>query len=498
MGERNTSIRRKITVGFVIRFLFISIIAGAVSFNLLRIEERVKFNAITSKFLDTVLEIRRFEKNYFLYKNRQDYQAAISYIHIAEELILDHREQFDGTLKSAAGWPAAAVEENQRLSAPERLSEGILALLEEYRALFEKDFQLKTHPPKLEQELRKHGRELTDFAERLAQQEREQIQTMLSGTRRNLLIWTALFVVGAAVITILTFQIVIQPLNELESNMKKISSGNFEMLSLKSEDNEIKSINQAFNRMIRELFKQRQEIIRSEKLASLGTMLAGIAHEINNPLSNISTSSEILFEELEGSDTDLKKELSRQIISETDRAKDIIRTLLEFSREKDGEQRLVSLLTAVRDALTLVRGDLPAAVSVHTNVPAEITILADKQKIQRAFINLLKNAVDAIRDKGKAGSIQVAARKIGADEVEMTISDTGAGIPEGLLNKVFDPFFTTKDIGHGTGLGLYLTHRIIDQHHGTIKVESRPDEGTTFIIRLPAGNLHTKRTEDGR
>ena len=498
MAAKKTSIRKKMTIGFVIRFLFISIIAGAVSFNLLRIEERVKFNAITSKLLDTVLEIRRFEKNYFLYQNREDYLAAISYINTAEELIREHQDQIDGTPRAAVGWDPVEPSDDYLLAEPEPLSRRTLELFEEYKGLLKKDFGLKTHPRQLEEELRARGRELTDFAEKLAQQERREIQNMLSGTRRNLILWTGLFVVGAAVITILSFQIVNQPLRELEENMKRISDGNFEMLSLKSKDNEIKSINSAFNRMIQELFKQRHEIIRSEKLASLGTMLAGIAHEINNPLSNISTSSEILFEEIEGTDGDMKKELLRQIVSETDRARDIIRTLLEFTREEEGEKRPVNLLDTVKSALMLVRGDLPTAVSVKIDVPSTTTIMADKQKIQRALMNLLKNAGDAISSEGGGGSIALAAREAGSDEVEITMADSGAGIPETMLNRVFDPFFTTKDIGHGTGLGLYLAHQIIDQHQGTIKVTSRLDQGTTFTIRLPSGHVLKKRANNGK
>jgi signal transduction histidine kinase len=249
-------------------------------------------------------------------------------------------------------------------------------------------------------------------------------------------------------------------------------------------------MNRAFNLMMHEVFEHRQEVLRSERLASLGTALAGIAHEINNPLSNISTSAEILREEDDALDPRERRELVAQIVSETDRATDIIRTVLDFTRERPFDRRSTNLLSAVRGSLILVRGALPAHVSVEVNVPADLEVLADKTKLEQAFINLVKNAIDALRDVGREGRIVISARPAGEDDVEISIRDDGEGIPSDLLDRVFDPFFTTKDVGKGTGLGLYVTHHIVALHGGTIRVESRVGEGTTVLVTLPSSEHH--------
>jgi signal transduction histidine kinase len=113
-------------------------------------------------------------------------------------------------------------------------------------------------------------------------------------------------------------------------------------------------------------------------------------------------------------------------------------------------------------------------------------VLAHKTKLQQAFINLMTNSIDAMREARRDGTIDVAARLTAGDgQVEIVFRDTGAGIPPNVVDRIFDPFFSTKDVGHGTGLGLYLTHQIVEQHGGTIRVESKVGEGTTVTIRLP-------------
>ena len=246
-------------------------------------------------------------------------------------------------------------------------------------------------------------------------------------------------------------------------------------------------MNAAFNRMIGELLEHREEVLRKERLASLGTMLAGIAHELNNPLSNVSTSAELLEEQ----DGELlpgeRRELVRQIVSETDRATAIIRTVLDYSRERRSERRRTGLLATLLDSVVLVRGELPTGVTVDLDVPPDVEVVAHKTKLQQAFINLLKNAVDAMREAGREGTIAVSARRRPGDgQVELVFRDGGAGIPADAVDRVFDPFFSTKDVGHGTGLGLYLTHQIVEQHGGTIRIDSTRGVGTAVTIRLPA------------
>ena len=320
---------------------------------------------------------------------------------------------------------------------------------------------------------------------------------MLRSGRQTVIILVVLSVGGTAIMARVVRATAIRPLRELETQMQRIASGDTQPLAEGSGSDEIDSVNRAFNRMMREIVAHRQEKIQSERLTSLGTMLAGIAHEINNPLSNVSTSAEILKEENERAEPRERRELIDQIISQTDRATDIIRNVLDFSREGGGERRSTNLLSAIRGSMILVGGEMPAHVSVEVDVAPDLEIPAEKTKLEQAFINLITNSIDAMRDAGRESRIAISARPAGEHDVEIVFRDTGAGIPADLLDRVFDPFFTTKDVGQGTGLGLYLTHHIVEQHGGTIRVESAPGEGTAFVITLPRGESRRAASSAG-
>jgi signal transduction histidine kinase len=267
--------------------------------------------------------------------------------------------------------------------------------------------------------------------------------------------------------------------------------------------------------MLRELELRQRHLVQSEKLASLGTLLSGVAHELNNPLSNISSSNQIVMEELEEArakqnsplDLDFTKELLSQINDQTDRARNIVRSLLEFSRDKDFKKQSLNLLGLFEETIRFVKGQIPADTTIRTDIPNDLVITADKQRIQQSFLNLIKNALDALARDG--GEITIKANrhraidKIGDDTgiynylkyrgkctleddtVDIEIHDTGPGIPADVMSKIFDPFFTTKDVGKGSGLGLFIVHEIIEEHDGCIAVDSQPGQGTSFLIRLP-------------
>jgi two-component system NtrC family sensor kinase len=479
-----TSIRKKIVLAFILNFFFISSIAIITIFNLVSIERRLDFNAIISEFLDSTLELRRFEKNYFLYRNNTDFNEAMSYVTAIETTIKNHKKDFD---KSSLVHYGAANHfgENKMLSKTGAVSERILNLTSDYRRLLKKARGTHSDFERLEEQIREKGRELTETAEKLDEAERTMIQDMFSATRRHLIVFGALFIIGISLIGKLISTIAIKPLQELETSMTRISSGNFEMLSLSSKSDEIISINKAFNRMMKELFTHR-DIIRAEKLTSLGTMLAGIAHEINNPLSNISTSAEILSEEINTIDTEFIKELINQIVKETDRARDIVRSVLEFTRDREFRKKEENLLNLVSETMRFVRSDIPSYITLTIDIPETLTVRVDKQTIQHAILNLIKNSIDAIPDRGAEERIIIRAEDNEQNGIRIHITDTGMGIPETIIERIFDPFYSTKDIGRGTGLGLFITYNIIEQHGGTLHVRSKLGEGSTFTITLPS------------
>jgi signal transduction histidine kinase len=246
----------------------------------------------------------------------------------------------------------------------------------------------------------------------------------------------------------------------------------------------------------------------------MGTLVAGVAHELNNPLSNISTSNQILDEELADSGDELARKMVRQIDEQTNKARDIVRTLLEFSREKEFHREHIPLLELIRKTIILLHSEVKFDLKIHVDVADEITIFADQQKFQQILLNLIKNSLDVLDTSGniwikanRTGGKFLPAEKIGSAEKlansnvppdqlsmvtkkangsEISVTDDGPGIAEDILPRIFDPFFTTKDVGKGSGLGLFVVHDLVELHGGNISVTSGIGTGTKFVVWLPS------------
>jgi signal transduction histidine kinase len=216
--------------------------------------------------------------------------------------------------------------------------------------------------------------------------------------------------------------------------------------------------------------------------------VAGVAHELNNPISNAGTSAQILLEEMRETDALPQKflqEMLEQIAEQTDRARSIVRSLLEFSREKSVNPEMVKVSDILHQTLDLVRGEIPTSVEVSIHVERDGSFLADKQRLQQALVNLLLNAFHALEGGESATIFLRGSVDESGGKVRLEVEDNGPGIPPEIKKKIFDPFFTTKDVGDGSGLGLAITREIIDKHGGDITVESDDHSGARFIISLP-------------
>ena len=489
MMNYKPSIRRKITFGYYAGVAVILALFVFTFTELILVEKKLMFGGVINEFFDMTLEMRRFEKNFFLYEQYSDYQENLRYISKAQDIL------------------SANVGEYSALVIADKLK-ALQINLQEYRKLMEQHAVLKHGDPNrtsVEKAIREKGKGITSFAEDIAKTERERVRTLLDKSRVILAIAIIVLSLAGIIVGQIMSKIVVRPLKELEKSMEAIAAGARENIDIRSKDREIVSLTGAFNKMLRELELRQRHLLQSEKLASLGTLMAGIAHELNNPLSNISTSSQILTEELEESDIAFKKEMLSQIETQTERARNIVRTLLDFSREKEFKRESLHLKNLIQETLNFIRGQVPAKVSISVDMPDDIIIFADKQRIQQAFLNLIKNAAEAITDEG---SVLIHAEgqfpkgiggresftqlldnsrcKSSGGDVYITITDTGTGIPPDILPRIMDPFFTTKDVGKGSGLGLSIVHEIVDEHDGCIRVRSESGKGTTFVLRLPA------------
>jgi signal transduction histidine kinase len=207
---------------------------------------------------------------------------------------------------------------------------------------------------------------------------------------------------------------------------------------------------------------------------------------LNNPLNNISTSIQILLEELEEDNIEYKMNLLIEAEKQIERARDIVKALLEFSREKSLSFKKVQFKNLVEKAINLLKGELPSEITVDIKIPEVIEANLDPKRILQVLINLILNSIQAMTE---GGVLTIKAWEGMENDIKMLyfqVQDTGHGISNQDINKIFDPFFTTRDVGKGSGLGLSISHSVIEQHGGCIDVESVPGEKTKFTVILPS------------
>jgi len=281
-----------------------------------------------------------------------------------------------------------------------------------------------------------------------------------------------------------------QPIKHLIFASGQWAKGDLDYKIKTTRKDEIAKLAETFNSMASSL-KERddklkeytsQQIMKSERLATLGQLAAGVAHEINNPLGGILMYTHLALEDLEEKDV-LRTNLEKAV-TEATRCKDIVKGLLDFARQTEPKIEQSDVNKILEQTLDLVKNQvLFQNVKITCNFSSLPMILIDAGQMQQVFTNIVLNAAEAMEGKGKL----TVTTKTSSDKeyVEVNFTDTGCGISPEDREKVFDPFFTTKEVGHGTGLGLAVSHGIIARHKGTIEVESEMGKGTSFIIRLP-------------
>ena len=472
ISSKRFSIRNKVILGFVLSIIaFVGV--GVIAYrNLLTIERKIEFVVRGHELHDTLLEARRYEKNFLLYGQRDNYEDALAYLERAKKVYLRIHPDVRG-LKG--------VTYLERLESEMELYGQLLRELVAERG---KDNPNLRSKDEIEAEIRQVGKDLVDFSLRLSDFEHTRVQQIVQSLKTKILYFAAILLLLGLFLTVLVSRKIVRPLTVIENTTQRIAEGDFKPLPVVQTRDETQSVVEAFNKMISELEKRQDQLVQAQKLSSLGVLTSGIAHQLNNPLNNISTSCQILQEDIAEGNSEFIGKLLNNIDQEVDRARDIVKGLLEFSREREFQQNWVNLENLVIRTTRLITSQLPAGVEIFTEIPEDLDIYADAQKLQEVLLNLLLNASQAMPNE--VGRITITAVKDKrAKQVEILVKDSGCGIPENHLPHIFDPFFSTKEVGYGTGLGLSVAHGIIEQHGGTLTVVSRVGEGSVFTIRLP-------------
>ncbi|MDD5093457.1 MAG: ATP-binding protein [Dehalococcoidia bacterium] len=234
---------------------------------------------------------------------------------------------------------------------------------------------------------------------------------------------------------------------------------------------------------LEELKACQEQLLQSAKLAAVGELVAGVAHEMNNPLMAISGYAQLLLEEVK--DESIRADLET-INKETDRTITIVGNLLSFARRCEPEKKPLSINKTIEETLELRAYELSLDnIQIIRDFSPDLpTIMADRNQLQQVFLNLINNAAYAMKEAHGKGRLLI--KTLPVDKlIRITFTDDGAGIPPDTIDRIFDPFFTTKDVGKGTGLGLSICYGIIKEHGGRIYVLSTPGRETTFTIDLP-------------
>jgi two-component system NtrC family sensor kinase len=417
---------------------------------------------------NTILEIRRYEKNFLIYQSQEDRDQAISSYAHAKEI-------YDGI---------AASPETFGDKIPVRQLSGVLT---EYGNILTTLLNPETTMPPSEGDLEKiriAGRPMMNLSQVLLDQSRNTVAKTAAGALRLPVISSGLILCLLTIGFILIYRKVINPLVMLERATEKIGRGDFSAISHPTRiESEVDRLVLAFNRMAEELDARQEQIIHSRKIASLGTLVSGVAHELNNPINNIILTIDTLVGGRKVTD-ERRASLLDDILNQAIRAHGIVKNLLDFSRAETSAFSEVDLGLLLEEILKIAGNEISLKkISLQKHIEPELPkIRGNKQGLQQVFFNLVINAVQAMENEGR-----LIVRAV-CDETKrliISIQDSGMGIAEKDLPHIFDPFFTTKEVGHGTGLGLSVSYGIIKKHGGRITVESQTGKGTTFTVILP-------------
>ena len=446
--------------------LALIVLIGFLAFqNLDLVLTKLRFVEIADDLNASFLEMRLSEKNFYLYRD--------------DKALLAIKEKIADTNKSIASEKADIV----RAVGEKNLDELELRLkaysdaVDNARAGGRSDWRI-------EERLRAQGKLLKEFSEEITALERARANDIILESKRILLyMLCSVFLLAIAVSHFASHRI-LGSLRKIERAAKAISSGKFSKIDGVTSKDELGSVVKAFNTMSEELREREEEIIQAKKLASIGTLTAGVAHELTNPLNNISMIAQTYEELYDSLSREQRLEFMGKVDGETERIKTVVKNLLDFSKPKEADLLEADVNAVINKTLTLVQNMLDISnIDTRLHLGDVLPhVYVDAHQIEQVLVNLIVNAIQAM-DSG--GRLDITTRRCeDCGFVEIEVRDNGKGIPPEYLPHVFDPFFSTKGVD-GTGLGLSVSYGIIKNHKGNIRVDSKAGEGSAFTIELP-------------
>jgi two-component system NtrC family sensor kinase len=452
------------------------VIFAGFSFQIHRdIGRRLRLLEMTGDLFSNILEARRFEKNFLLYKQPASLEEALSYVERVTEMYQSHETEI------------LRIKQDPRDKEFNRVLTSYKNVLVKMQGLIKPGVSWESSPDfsHLVESMRNLGQNLVETTGRWEKEERIQIDRLFQRAMYLFFISILVFLGLGILVAFYLAWVLVRPMMQMQQAMERITHGDFTPLpEPEGRSEEFISLFRAFNRMIRELEEHQEEILQSRKIAAIGTLTAGIAHELNNPINNIALTAEALKEDFGQMDEGEAQGLMQDILVQAERASEIVKGLLDFSRSERPELEPVSIVTVIDDTLKLVRNQLMlSGIQVDKEISPEVPpISGDRKSLQQVFLNLFINAIQAMSDGGQL-IIRVWSDR---DQwLHVDVKDTGQGIDPEHLPHIFDPFYTTKEVGRGTGLGLSVTYGIIEKHGGHIEVHSKKGEGALFSIVLP-------------
>lgn len=324
----------------------------------------------------------------------------------------------------------------------------------------------------------------------------DEVEQQITANRTKIVMFALSAIIAISLLLwILVHKLVGKPVEQLVKATKIVAEGDLQYKIKKFKNDELGILGQSFNDMTSKLVAAQRQLYQSDKLASLGRLTSGIAHEINNPLTGVLSYSSILLKRTDFS-AEVKQDLE-VIVRETKRCREIVKRLLNFARQEPPKKTNVNINEVIERTISILTNqfnlkNISTKIKIANNLPA---IKADANQLQQVLMNLLVNAADAIDEEGGEILISAVSSDLnGQESITIEVTDFGCGIPQEIQAKIFEPFYTTKG-QKGTGLGLAVVWGIIEKHEGKIEVNSKVGKGTTFTLRLP---VNDNRSPDGK